>query len=166
MGSLIWFIILGLPRRQAHASDKILPIPATSAAAALQMQQLINNRIHFIYRTNANRLTSKKKKKLKKKKKQKTKTVSPCIYKASAMWIRDWAPDWIRIGIGIFLAAALALVHLTEQNVRRDICALVSHLFSTTSRCFSRFQWLYLGRVNEICLYLKPFGRCVSVDFN
>lgn len=67
VGSLIWFIILGLPRRQAHASDKILPIPATSAAAALQKQQLINNRIHFIYRTNANRLTSKKKKKLKKK---------------------------------------------------------------------------------------------------
>lgn len=67
MGSLIWFIILGLPRRQAHASDKILPIPATSAAAALQKQQLINNRIHFIYRTNANRLTSKKKKKTEKK---------------------------------------------------------------------------------------------------
>jgi len=60
--SLIWFIILGLPRRQAHASDKILA--ATSAAATLQKQQLINNRIHFIYRTNANRLTSKKSKKI------------------------------------------------------------------------------------------------------
>jgi len=161
--SLIWFIILGLPRRQAHASDKILA--ATSAAATLQKQQLINNRIHFIYRTNANRLTSKKTKKKKKERNKRRKLYLHAFIKPP-MWIRDWVPDWIRIGIGIFLAAALALVHLTEQNVRRDICALGSHLFSSALRCFSRFQWLYLGRVNEICLYLKPFGRCVSVDFN
>jgi len=97
--SLIWFIILGLPRRQAHASDKILA--ATSAAATLQKQQLINNRIHFIYRTNANRLTSKKTKK--KREKQKTKTVSACIYKASdvdtglgSRLDSDW--DWNLLG--------------------------------------------------------------------
>lgn len=113
--------------------DKIPPARSAAAATTLQQQQLINNRIHFIYRTNANRLTSKKNNK---NKKQKTKTVSACIYKASddvdtglgpRSGLGLWNWNWNLLG-----RSALALVHLTEQNVRRDIycmcmCPGISH---------------------------------------